>query len=67
MIASKIVGRRVASVSQARLRAADSPVDRPEWQVFSINFEGGGCLVLDAVATFDDPIVTARYHPGRRP
>ena len=66
MTASKIVGRRVASVTQARIPAEASPVDRTEWQVFSINFEGGGRLVLDAVPTYDAPIVTAKYHPRRR-
>lgn len=66
MIASKIVGRRVASVSQSRVPAETSLFQKSHWEVLSINFEGGGALVFGVTETEQCPIVTAEYHPGRR-
>lgn len=67
MIASKIVGRRVKSVTQERLPAESSKLSDPnEWDVSAINFEGGGFVLFVAYETNNGPIVKATYHPGRR-
>ena len=67
MIASKIVGRRVARVTQERVPVEQSKLSDPnEWDVSAIHFEGGGFVLLIAQETENGPIVTAKYHPGRR-
>jgi hypothetical protein len=66
MRSADIIGKKVKCVHQARRSTRyDEEEDRERdfvWSVDSIEFEGGGVLILQPVETDGDPLVVASYH-----